>query len=99
MLELKLPKSDEEEADFWDRVDITQILEEAVKDSDCIVLITDHPEFKDVEPEGISKIMRNTNVVDTRNLLDTERWKEAGFNVHEIGVGLMCVRLRIAHQK
>jgi len=88
MLELKLPKSDEEEADFWDRVDITQILEEAVKDSDCIVLITDHPEFKDVEPEGISKIMRNTNVVDTRNLLDTERWKEAGFNVHEIGVGL-----------
>ncbi len=88
MLELKLPKSDEEEADFWDRVDTTQILEEAVKDSDCIVLITDHPEFKDVEPEGISKIMRNTNVVDTRNLLDTERWKEAGFNVHEIGVGL-----------
>ncbi len=88
MLELKLPKSDEEEADFWDRVDTTQILEEAVKDSDCIVLITDHPEFKDVEPEGISKIMRNTNVVDMRNLLDTERWKEAGFNVHEIGVGL-----------
>ena len=90
MSEMKLPKfkSDEEEADFWDRVDTTQILEEAVKDSDCIVLITDHPEFKDVEPEGISKIMRNTNVVDTRNLLDTERWKEAGFNVHEIGVGL-----------
>jgi hypothetical protein len=30
---------------------------------------------------------RKSNVVDTRNLLDTERWKEAGFNVHEMGVG------------
>jgi predicted RNA-binding Zn-ribbon protein involved in translation (DUF1610 family) len=28
MSETKLPKSDEEEADFWDRVDTTQILEE-----------------------------------------------------------------------
>lgn len=62
-------------------------LEEAVKDSDCIVIISDHPEFKVVEPEGISKNMRNKNVVDTRNLLDIKRWKEAGFNVHEIGVG------------
>ena len=25
---MKLPKSDEEEADFWDRFDTTQILEE-----------------------------------------------------------------------
>ncbi len=30
-------------------------LEEAVTDSDCIVLITDHPEFKAVEPEGAGK--------------------------------------------
>lgn len=28
MSEMKLPKSDEEEADFWDRFDTTQILEE-----------------------------------------------------------------------
>ena len=46
-------------------------LKEAVKDSDCIVLITDHPEFKEIDPEGISKLMRNKNVVDTRNMLDT----------------------------
>ena len=62
-------------------------LEEAVKDSDCIVLITDHPEFKKVEPEGISRLMRNKNIVDTRKMLDTQRWKEAGFNVNLLGYG------------
>jgi UDP-N-acetyl-D-mannosaminuronic acid dehydrogenase len=61
-------------------------LEEAVKGSDCIVLITDHPEFKAVEPEGISKNMRNKNVVDTRNMLDTKRWEEAGFKVKVLGM-------------
>jgi UDP-N-acetyl-D-mannosaminuronic acid dehydrogenase len=53
-------------------------VEEAVKDSDCIVLITDHPEFKDIDPEGISRNMRNKNVVDTRKVLDAKRWEEAG---------------------
>jgi len=38
-------------------------LKEAVKDSDCIVLITDHPEFKELDPKEISYLMRNKNVV------------------------------------
>jgi UDP-N-acetyl-D-mannosaminuronic acid dehydrogenase len=61
-------------------------LEEAVKNSDCIVLITDHPEFKEIEPKGISKLMRNKNIVDTRKMLDTKRWKEAGFSVKVLGM-------------
>ena len=62
-------------------------LKEAVKDSDCIILVTDHPEFKEIEPEGISRLMRNKNIVDTRNMLDTQRWKEAGFSVKVLGYG------------
>ena len=60
-------------------------LEEAVKDSDCLVLITDHSRFKEIEPRRISSLMRNKNIVDTRNILSAERWKEAGFNVKVLG--------------
>ena len=60
-------------------------LEEAVKDSDCIVLITDHPEFKEIDPKEISALMRNKNIVDARNMLDVERWKEARFRVKVLG--------------
>ena len=62
-------------------------LEEAVRDSDCIILITDHLEFKNIDPKEILALMRNKNVVDTRNILDVERWKEAGFKVKVLGDG------------
>ena len=61
--------------------------EDAVKDSDCIVLITDHTQFKETNPEEIAYRMRNKNVVDTRNALDVGRWKETGFNVKVLGDG------------
>jgi hypothetical protein len=31
--------------------------------------------------------MRNKNIIDTRNILDAERWKEAGFKVKMLGAG------------
>lgn len=60
-------------------------LENAVKDSDCIVLITDHSEFKKIIPEEISALMRTKNVVDTRNILDHTRWEKAGFRLKVLG--------------
>ncbi|MHA1659807.1 MAG: UDP binding domain-containing protein, partial [Promethearchaeota archaeon] len=62
-------------------------LEAAVKDSDCLVIITDHSKFKDIEPEEISRLMRKRNVVDSRNILDRERWERAGFKVKVLGDG------------
>lgn len=62
-------------------------LEESVRDSDCIVLITDHIEFKEIDLKEISGLMRNKNVVDTRNMLDVEWWKEVGFKVKVLGDG------------
>ena len=62
-------------------------LEDAVRDSDCIVLITDHKGFREIDPKEISKLMRNKNVVDTRNILDAGRWGEEGFRVNVLGDG------------
>ena len=62
-------------------------LEEAVRDSDCIVLITDHPEFKEISPAKIFGLMRNRNVVDTRNTLNYGTWKRRGFSVKILGMG------------
>ena len=62
-------------------------LEDAVEDSDCIVIITDHSEFKEIEPGKISRLMRRRNVVDCRNMLDKERWERAGFYVKVLGDG------------
>ena len=56
-------------------------LEDAIKDSDCIIVVTDHSSFKNIKPEKISKLMKNKNLIDTRNMLDHKKWEKAGFNV------------------
>ncbi|MCL0072920.1 nucleotide sugar dehydrogenase [Dehalococcoidia bacterium] len=62
-------------------------LEEAVRGSDCIVLITDHSEFKEMDAKVIAGLMRNKNLVDTRNMLDIKLWEETGFKVKVLGDG------------
>jgi len=60
-------------------------LQEAAQGSDCLVLITDHSLFKQLDPAAISPLMRNRNLVDTRNILDHEEWRRAGFKVRVLG--------------
>ena len=59
-------------------------LNEAVLGSDCIVLITDHDVFKKIVPSSLQ--VRNKNIIDTRNFLDTEWWSQAGFKVRILGI-------------
>lgn len=60
-------------------------LEDAVKNSDCIVLVTDHDIFKRINPATISKLVRKRNLIDTRNALNHAKWKQAGFTVKVLG--------------
>lgn len=62
-------------------------LEQAAKNSDCIVLITDHKEFLEIKPEKISRLVRHRNLVDNRNILDHNRWRRCGFKVKVLGSG------------
>jgi UDP-N-acetyl-D-mannosaminuronic acid dehydrogenase len=62
-------------------------LEEAVMQSDCLVLITDHSCFKELDPLKLAQHMKNKNLIDTRNFLDHNKWKQAGFKVKVLGNG------------
>ncbi|MBR1368261.1 UDP-N-acetyl-D-mannosamine dehydrogenase [Methanocalculus chunghsingensis] len=60
-------------------------MHEALEGSDCIILITDHDQFKEIDPATL--LMRRKNIVDTRNLLDHQRWRSAGYYVKLMGDG------------
>jgi UDP-N-acetyl-D-mannosaminuronic acid dehydrogenase len=62
-------------------------LEEAVTGSDCIILITDHLLFRQINPQKLANMMRNKNLLDTRNFLEVKIWENAGFNVKTLGNG------------
>ncbi|MFJ7663266.1 nucleotide sugar dehydrogenase [Lysinibacillus sp. NPDC097162] len=61
----------------------TQSLEEATKDADIIVVLTDHNEFKAYNATDIT--VKTKIVFDTKNCLNREKWQEAGFQFHLLG--------------
>lgn len=62
-------------------------LEEAVMGADCILLLTNHTAFKEIDAHQIGGLMRNKLLFDTRNGLDHAVWHEAGFAVLLLGDG------------
>ena len=61
--------------------------EGCVRDADCLVLLTDHNEYKLLDAAEVGGLMRRRVVFDTRNLLALEAWRGAGFEVRLLGAG------------
>lgn len=62
-------------------------LDAALDGADCIVVLTDHTENRDLRPEHALGLMRRPVLYDTRNQLDHAAWRAAGFLVHVLGRG------------
>ena len=61
--------------------------ETAVDGADCLLVVTDHDAFRELDPTALAERMATPRVVDTRNLLDHGRWADAGFDVTVLGDG------------
>ncbi|GAB3911500.1 hypothetical protein GCM10029964_117560 [Kibdelosporangium lantanae] len=49
------------------------------KEADALVILTEWPEFRTLDWSRLATTVRNPTVVDTRNLLDKDVIKRAGF--------------------
>jgi UDPglucose 6-dehydrogenase len=58
---------------------------DVLKDADAAVIVTEWPEFLDLDLDSAKKAMSNPLIVDGRNLLDPERVRNAGFVYEGIG--------------
>lgn len=55
--------------------------EKAFKDTDLIVLLTDHNEFKYIDPGEVIKLVRRPVIFDTKNCINKKKWMDTGFEV------------------
>lgn len=60
-------------------------LAEAAAGSDCVVLLTDHSQFTLIDPSKVGRWMRTMNLVDCRNALNHQQWRNSGFQVRLLG--------------
>jgi len=59
-------------------------LETALEGADAAVLVTDHPEYSALSPRTFTERLRGDVLVDTRAMLDADRWEAAGFDVYRV---------------
>lgn len=66
-------------------IDVKDSIDEFFKDLDIVLLMTDWPEFSSIDPFKVSKLMKQLNVFDSKNFLNVEKFKKAGFKVFRVG--------------
>ncbi len=59
--------------------------EAACDGADVLVVLTEWNEFVHVDPTAVAKTMNRALVVDGRNVLNREKWTEAGFTYRGVG--------------
>ena len=62
-------------------------LEETARGAHILVLVTDHDRFREIDPQALRPLVAQPVLLDTRNHLDHDRWRAAGFEVFVLGDG------------
>lgn len=62
-------------------------LEEAIAETDAIIILVAHSEFINLNPKGLINTSPNTKVISTITGLIAEHWEDVGFDFIQIGDG------------
>jgi UDPglucose 6-dehydrogenase len=80
------PVAEEEAAPLLPNVEMRKSAVEALEDADAAVLVTEWPEFAELDWADVAKRMKKALVVDGRNFLDAEAIRAAGLTYEGIGL-------------
>ncbi len=62
-------------------------VEEACRDADIVLVLTDWAEFAGIDPVALADVVRRPRVIDGRLVLDPDKWRAAGWDFHALGRG------------
>jgi UDPglucose 6-dehydrogenase len=79
------PVAEPAAAELLPAVEMAPSAAEALAEADAAVLVTEWPEFREIDWPAAAGIMRSAVLVDGRNFLDPEPVRAAGFSYEGIG--------------
>ncbi|MEU6236266.1 UDP-glucose/GDP-mannose dehydrogenase family protein [Kitasatospora sp. NPDC047058] len=66
-------------------LDYTSDLPAALTGAELVVLATEWPEYRQADPGTLVELPADPLLVDCRTTLDADRWRTAGWRVHQLG--------------
>jgi UDPglucose 6-dehydrogenase len=79
------PVAEEQARKLIQGIDLKASAGEAVEGADAVVLVTEWPEFRDLDLASVAGRMQGTLVIDGRNFLDPEAVRAAGLTYEGVG--------------
>jgi UDP-N-acetyl-D-mannosaminuronic acid dehydrogenase len=68
-----------------------------LRGADVLVILTDHSAYRHLEPDdAVITLMAHRRIVDTRGCLDPVPWREAGFMLRQLGVGMRGAQMTVS---
>lgn len=61
------------------------LTDEALRHADLTVLVTEWPEYRDLDPRAVGSIVRSRRIIDGRNVLDVDAWRAADWQFRGLG--------------
>lgn len=63
----------------------TEEIETALGGAHAVVLVTEWPQFRNIDPEWAASLVKRKPIIDGRNCLDAEAWRAAGWTYRGMG--------------
>ena len=66
-------------------LDYADTLEEALRGAELTILATEWGQFREMDPERVAGVVEKQLLIDARNVLDVQQWRNAGWEMRALG--------------
>jgi UDPglucose 6-dehydrogenase len=79
------PKAIENASRLHPQLEFVTETSAAIADADIVVVLTEWKEFRELDPVAVSKLTAGRHIIDGRNCLDSNAWRDAGWAYRGLG--------------
>lgn len=79
------PKGIEPARKRFPNLNFSQSVTECIKAADLILHLTEWKEYQELDPAVLGPLVKNKIIIDGRNALDRQLWRNAGWKFHALG--------------
>jgi UDPglucose 6-dehydrogenase len=69
----------------WPDLAFAASVEDAVRDVDVVMVLTEWPEYVALDPDAVGALVREKRIIDGRNCLEPAQWRAAGWTYRALG--------------
>jgi UDPglucose 6-dehydrogenase len=80
------PKASENARRSFPTLNYARSAEEACSGADLTLVLTEWEEFRELRPADLAVVVRSRRIIDGRNCLDKQKWRNAGWAYRGVGI-------------